>query len=371
MSGTSHQNVTIFLLMIFVIAQFFLSDALSGRDKALDNLKSQVSELAELLSLERETVSRLYQETSDLSEELKESLKMRTTLSKEISLLASQVKIAEELSKNRKESLDRSLEASTRQLAQINSLRADIERLLALKQELEKKVGQLLSKASTQNKVLTEQKDLSKSALARIALLNRQIKVLKKQMSAIAETLETSEAMSKRQRIKIANLGKRLNSALASKVQELSRYRSEFFGRLREVLGSQPGIQIVGDRFVFQSEVLFSKGSDKLETRGRKQIIQLANMLKDITKKIPKNIDWILRVDGHTDQVPIRTGRFPSNWELSTARAISVIQLLIEQGIAPSKLAATGFGEFQPIDPATNENAYRRNRRIELKLTQR
>jgi chemotaxis protein MotB len=166
-------------------------------------------------------------------------------------------------------------------------------------------------------------------------------------------------------------LGKRLNAALASKVQELARYRSEFFGRLRDVLGSQPGIRIVGDRFVFQSEVLFSKGSDQLENEGQKQIQQLAGTLKAITVKIPKNIDWILRVDGHTDQIPIRTTRFPSNWELSTARAISVVKFLVQRGISPTNLAATGFGEFQPIDPRDTEEAYIRNRRIELKLTQR
>ena len=224
--------------------------------------------------------------------------------------------------------------------------------------------------AEKDEKIITEKK-LSETARARVALLSQQIKALRTQISKIAQTLKVSEQIAEQQKVKIANLGSRLNAALASKVQELSRYRSEFFGRLRDVLGNQPGIRIVGDRFVFQSEVLFSKGSEQLGTAGRAQIKQLAGTLRAITAKIPKNIDWILRVDGHTDQVPIRTSRYPSNWELSTARAISVVKFLIEQGIPAANLAATGFGEYQPIDPRDTEKAYSRNRRIELKLTQR
>ncbi|MCG8511006.1 MAG: OmpA family protein, partial [Rhodospirillales bacterium] len=165
--------------------------------------------------------------------------------------------------------------------------------------------------------------------------------------------------------------GKRLNAALASKVQELSRYRSEFFGRLRQVLGEQAGVRIVGDRFVFQSEVLFESASAELEEPGKAQLTQLGRTLSELAGKIPDDIDWVLRVDGHTDKIPIRTSKFPSNWELSTARAISVVKFLIEQGIPADNLAATGFGEFQPIDPRDDEIAYRRNRRIEFKLTQR
>ena len=183
--------------------------------------------------------------------------------------------------------------------------------------------------------------------------------------------LEKSEILAKKRRVKIANLGKRLNAALASKVQELSRYRSEFFGELRKVLGSESGIQIVGDRFVFQSEVLFGRGSDQLGRPGKIQIQQLSKTLKGIMVKIPRQSDWVLRVDGHTDQIPIKTSRFPSNWELSTARAISVVKFLIDQDIPATNLAATGFGEFQPINPGKTEKDRRQNRRIELKLTQR
>ena len=370
--------VIIFLLMVFVIAQFFLNDALTGRDEALERLQVQVSNLADLLSLERQANEELRASTAKLSDELQASISISDGLKKQVKNLNLQAKTAEELAANLKNELALSLsniganvEIIESQLTQINSLRNDVESLKALREELEEKVTQLLSKVSNKDEQLITEKKLSQTARAQIALLNKQVTALRKQILQIANILEASEKIAKKRRVKIVNLGKRLNAALASKVQELARYRSEFFGRLREVLGSQPGIRIVGDRFVFQSEVLFSKGSDQLENEGQKQIQQLAGTLRAITVKIPKNIDWILRVDGHTDQIPIRTTRFPSNWELSTARAISVVKFLVQRGISPTNLAATGFGEFQPIDPRDTEEAYIRNRRIELKLTQR
>ena len=370
--------VIIFLLMVFVIAQFFLNDALTGRDEALERLQVQVSNLADLLSLERQANEELRASTAKLSDELQASISISDGLKKQGKNLKLQAKTAEELAANLKNELALSLsniganeEIIESQLTQINALRNDVESLKALREELEEKVTQLLSKVSNKDEQLITEKKLTQTARAQIALLNKQVTALRKQILMIANILEASEKIAKQRRVKIANLGKRLNAALASKVQELARYRSEFFGRLREVLGSQPGIRIVGDRFVFQSEVLFSKGSDQLENEGQKQIQQLAGTLKAITVKIPKNIDWILRVDGHTDQIPIRTTRFPSNWELSTARAISVVKFLVQRGISPTNLAATGFGEFQPIDPRDTEEANIRNRRIELKLTQR
>ena len=370
--------VIIFLLMVFVIAQFFLNDALTGRDEALERLQVQVSDLADLLSLERQANEELRASTAKLSDELQASISISDGLKKQVKNLKLQAKTAEELAANLKNELALSLsniganeEIIESQLTQINALRNDVESLKALREELEEKVTQLLSKVSNKDEQLITEKKLSQTARAQIALLNKQVAALRKQILQLANILAASEKIAKQRRVKIANLGKRLNAALASKVQELARYRSEFFGRLRDVLGSQPGIRIVGDRFVFQSEVLFSKGSDQLESEGQKQIQQLAGTLRAITVKIPKNIDWILRVDGHTDQIPIRTTRFPSNWELSTARAISVVKFLVQRGISPTNLAATGFGEFQPIDPRDTEEAYIRNRRIELKLTQR
>jgi len=204
-----------------------------------------------------------------------------------------------------------------------------------------------------------------------VALLNQQIAALREQLSRISAALDLSEQKTKEQDVQIADLGKRLNAALASKVQELASYRSEFFGRLREILGDRQDIRIVGDRFVFQSEVLFQPGSADLGPEARQELNLLAGALREIAAKIPAEIPWVLRVDGHTDRRPIFTSQFPSNWELSTARATAVVKYLIEQGIPPDRLAAAGFGEFQPIDTANTDDAYRKNRRIEFKLTER
>ena len=468
--------VIIFLLMIFVIAQFFLGEALTGRDQALDRLHGQVSELADLLNLERKANETLRINIAQLSGELSASVTLRDDQKQQIqalsllaetaenqakklksdlasamkSVAADQAKIKQQLSeiatlsddieklKALREELETTVKAQLtslaskdeaiitekklsktaraevallnkqlrairqqaetaenqakklksdlasamksvaadqakikQQLSEIATLSDDIEKLKALREELETTVkAQLTSLASKDEAIITEKK-LSKTARAEVALLNKQLRAIRQQIAQIAATLDASEALAKKQRARIANLGKRLNAALASKVQELSRYRSEFFGKLRDVLGNQKGIRIVGDRFVFQSEVLFTTGSADLGSEGKTQIIQLAGTLKEIIKKIPPKIEWILRVDGHTDRVPIQTSRFPSNWELSTARAISVVKFLVGQGISPTNLAATGFGEFQPIDPRDDEIANLRNRRIELKLTQR
>ena len=370
--------VIIFLLMIFVIAQFFLSEALTGRDQALDRLRGQVSELADLLNLERKANVTLRTNIATLSDELSASVTQRDDQKQQIQALTLRAETAENQSARLKTDLAVALknvetdQAKLKlQLAQIAGLSDDIEKLKALRDDLEIKVKASLTKLASKDEAIITEKKLSKTARAEVALLNQQLRALRRQIAQIATTLDASEVKAKEQRTRIANLGKRLNAALASKVQELSHYRSEFFGKLREVLGNQPGIRIVGDRFVFQSEVLFTTGSAELGNEGKTQIKQLAGTLKEITKKIPPKIEWVLRVDGHTDAVPIKTARFPSNWELSTARAISVVKFLASEGILPTNLAATGFGEFQPIDPRDDEIANRRNRRIELKLTQR
>ncbi|MAZ03367.1 MAG: hypothetical protein CMN56_09530 [Sneathiella sp.] len=222
----------------------------------------------------------------------------------------------------------------------------------------------------TQDK-LDEEEDLSAAARAQVAALNTQINALRSELAKLNQLLDASEAKDAEQEAQIADLGKRLNQALAAKVQELQQYRSEFFGKLREVLRNRPGISVVGDRFVFQSEVLFDAGSAELGPDGKQDMAKFAETLLEIARDIPTDIDWILRVDGHTDKQPISTARFPSNWELSTARAVSVTKFLISQGVPPNRLAATGFGEFQPIDSRDDEIGYLRNRRIELKLTER
>ncbi|MCG8543450.1 MAG: peptidoglycan -binding protein, partial [Alphaproteobacteria bacterium] len=257
------------------------------------------------------------------------------------------------------------------QLRKLAALERDVLALQALKEKLEKDLQESKIAAESGRSALTAEREISLAAQAQVALLNQQLAALRQQISQLNAALEASEAQDKVQKAKIADLGKRLNAALARKVQELSRYRSEFFGRLRVVLGNRRDIRVVGDRFVFQSEVLFASGSAELGADGKQQLTRLAGTLKTIAAKIPKGINWVLRIDGHTDNVPISNARFASNWELSTARAISVVKHLIAQGVPPGRLAAAGFGEFYPLDSGNDAVAYRRNRRIEMKLDQR
>jgi chemotaxis protein MotB len=243
----------------------------------------------------------------------------------------------------------------------INALVTDVAALESLRDELMKKIGNYE----------TEKEELSTEAQKRVELLNQQILALRRQLAEISEALEIAETKARDQGVQIAELGRRLNTALASKVQELARYRSEFFGRLREILGDREDIQIVGDRFVFQSEVFFDSGSAELGQDGRDQLDVLATTLILLLPEIPKEIDWVLRIDGHTDDRPISSPQFPSNWELSTARAVAVVKYLAGRGIPADRLAAAGFGEFRPIDASGSEDGRRKNRRIEIKLDQR
>lgn len=388
--------VIMFLLLVFVLAQFFTSDALSGRDQALTKLQAQVGELADLLSLERKENKDMRLNLSQLSEELQVSVALRDDLKTAVSNLrkranatedkltamASQTKGKLTAMASQTEAMKTDLSAAKdkirTQLSELSGLNNDIAALRALKTELESKISKLSGKLNDKDEeiaksktTLLEEQELSKSARAEVALLNQQMAVLRNQLSKIQQALEISEKLSAEQNVQISSLGKRLNAALASKVQELSRYRSEFFGRLREVMGKRKDVRIVGDRFVFQSEVLFSKGSSVLGPHGKAQLDQLATTLLEIALEIPGEIDWILRIDGHTDSDPISTARYPSNWELSTDRAISVVKHLIGAGLPANRLVAAGFGQYRPIDKRNDEIAKRRNRRIELKLTQR
>ena len=377
--------VIIFLLMIFVVAQFFLNDALLGRDKALDSLNKQVAELAELLDLERKSNTGLRRDLAELSSELQSSLSQRDELQSQVTLLGEQNADArrtleETQAQNAKVSarledaykvIDANKETVEIQLRKLATLEQDVLALQALKEKLEKDLQDSKIAAESGRSALTAEREISLAAQAQVALLNQQLAALRQQIAQLNQALEASEAADKIQKAKIADLGKRLNAALARKVQELSRYRSEFFGRLRVVLGNRRDIRVVGDRFVFQSEVLFASGSADLGEDGKQQLTRLAGTLKTIAAKIPKEINWVLRIDGHTDNVPISNARFASNWELSTARAISVVKHLIAQGVPPGRLAAAGFGEFYPLDAGNDAVAYRRNRRIEMKLDQR
>ena len=335
--------VIIFLLLVFVLAQFFLGEALSGRDSALKKLDREVAELVDMLSLERTANTKLRDDVSRMSGELQSSISEGDRLKLEI-----------EDGK-----------------AEVSRLIGDVVKLNALKQQLEADIGKLASQLDEKDQALLAEQDLSESARAEVAMLNGQMSELRNQIATLNNALDASEIKAKDQNAQIVSLGKRLNAALASKVMELSAYRSEFFGRLAQILGAQEGIEIVGDRFVFQSEVLFASGAAEINVGAYNQLSGLAGTLIDLQTRIPTDIDWVLRVDGHTDRVPIKNLKFASNWELSSARAISVVKYLIEQGVPARRLVAAGFGEFQPIDTGKGPKALVRNRRIELKLTQR
>lgn len=426
--------VIIFLLVVFALAQFFLSQALSGRDAALEKLNQQVNELADLLAIERKTSADLENQITQLNLDMTKVQEERDSVIIQLDTLTSRalsaeedrdrlqvlLREAEEKSAEQDEKLSVSEDSLKASLAELERLKRDIAALEETRKTLEEEVGTLALTIAerdveignlrdrskelesrlaeqeertnlaqkdieeretrlaelqtlylqTQDK-LTEEEELSAAATAQVTALNAQINALRAELAKLNQLLDASEARDIEQKAQIADLGKRLNQALAAKVQELQQYRSEFFGKLREVLKNRPGISIVGDRFVFQSEVLFDAGSAELGPAGREDMAKFAATLREISQDIPDDIDWILRVDGHTDKQPINTLRFPSNWELSTARAVSVTKFLISQGIPPSRLAATGFGEFQPIDPRDDEIGYLRNRRIELKLTER
>ena len=446
--------VIMFLLMVFVLAQFFLNDALSGRDAALDSLRSRVNELADLLNLERRSSEDLRANLTSLSSDLQAALTARDQVSANLRVLSDRAAAAETratdmaaamaLLRTRTESAEaradamqttlaattsraddaesriadllarlaaaesrtseatdtldaerrraaeaderaRSVEAALAQSQEslrverdvievqeqrLAELLAQVVNLQALKQELEAEVARLGSDARDAEARYLKEAELSESGRAEVARLNQQLTQLRADLDRLNRLLAVAEADITDKKIEIRSLGARLNAALADKVEELSRYRSEFFGRLSEILGDEGDIRIVGDRFVFQSEVLFASGSAEIDAAGRAEIRKVGESLKQLTELIPEEIPWVLQVNGHTDAVPIRAGTFASNWELSMARALSVVDLLTQAGFPASRVVAAGFGEHQPLDTSGTEEANRRNRRIELKLTQ-
>ena len=312
-----------FLLSVFVLTQFILSREISGQDEVLDRLNSQINELTQLLALERSS-------GQDFEDQI-------------ASLQASLASADAERSR-----LQQALDSGSGSAAAAGE-----------------QAGQLAS-------ALDEERTLSQRARSQVELLNQQLSALRQQIAALESALEVSEVRDAESRTRIADLGRRLNVALAQRVQELARYRSDFFGRLREILSDRENIRIVGDRFVFQSEVLFPSGAAVLQPEGQDEMATLASAIRDLAREIPSDINWIIRVDGHTDNVPISGGgRFADNWQLSTERASAVVKYLITQGVPPDRLAATGFGEFQPLEPGDSPEARARNRRIEFKLTER
>jgi chemotaxis protein MotB len=300
--------VLTFLLSVFVFAQYFLSRDVGGKDAALARLNRQIEELTAILSLEKGGKAEVQQNLAALTATLEATRRERDALAAGAGAAA--------------ENLD-------------------------------------------------AEKQLSARAQAQLDLLNQQIAALRRQLAAVQDALGAQEAKDKENQARIADLGSRLNVALAQKVQELARYRSDFFGRLREILGERADVKVVGDRFLLPSEVLFESGQASLTTEGKAAVDKIFVALSEVAKEIPPEIPWVLRVDGHTDKRPISSPQFKSNWDLSAARAIAVVQYLLSRGFSPQHILAGAYGEFQPIDEGDSEDALRRNRRIELKITER
>lgn len=335
--------VMIFVLLIFAIGQFVLSQTIAGKNRALADLNAQIAQLAKTLSLAQDSNTALNAKVKELFASLGQTTGERDTLKTQ-------------------------LDAATAQAAKLN---ADIAALAALKAQLEQQVASLGAELDTSKKNLVAATDLNTHNAAQIELLNRQIAAVREQLNKLAAELDLANANVKDKDRKIADLGAQLNLALANKVNQLEKYRSEFFGKLRAALGNRADIRVVGDRFVVPTDVLFDSGSADLSPAAEAQLKKLAQTLNEVAAEIPSNLDWIVRIDGHTDKRPIHTAQFASNWELSTARAVAIVKYLVVQGIPANRLSANGFGQFQPLDPADTPEAYAKNRRIEIQLTNR
>ncbi|MDA0357991.1 MAG: peptidoglycan-binding protein [Proteobacteria bacterium] len=363
--------VIIFVLMVFVLIQVNLAYRVSGQDATLGEMRQQLASLGELLNIERRASADLAANLAQITNQLNSSNAGRTELEAELS------------------SVQAALTMRNSEIAKLAARQADIEAsLAAARASLEERLGALqlaegqLAMAQAKNQSATNKigalsaeiiasKTETEASRAEVAEMTRALAALRLRIEDLTNLLAEKERETTRDKVAIANLGRSLNNALATRVQELQRFRSEFFGRLRDVLKGRDDVQIVGDRFVFQSEVLFAQGQAEIGPQGQEQLAKLAITLADIAQKIPGDINWILQVDGHTDNVPIRAGRYADNWDLSTERALSVVRYLNQQGLPANRLAAAGYGEYQPLDASDSANARRKNRRIELKITQR
>ena len=328
--------VTIFTVLISTITQIYFNDQLEVKRGEISNLDDEVKELIEQLG----GVTRKKKEVE------KRFLEFKNQFEK---LEADKNKLNENLSKNQY-----ILKMKNKELSDLVSER-----------------GSLLEKIQKRNEKLDTLSFENKKYEIDIFEMKRNIEKLNNRLNELSGLLIAAEEKDKTNKVKIENLGKKLNQALAGKLQEISKYQSEFFRKIKEALGNREDIIVSGDRFIFPSEVFFESGSDIIQEAGREKLYEIAVSLKEISEKIPKKIDWILRIDGHTDKVPINNERFKSNWHLSSSRAINIVKFFIKEGISPSRLVAAGFGEYSPLLLDDNEQAYEKNRRIEIKLTTR
>jgi len=328
--------VTIFTVLISTITQIYFNDQLEVKRGEISNLDEEINNL----------IDQLGGVTKKKKEAEKKFLDLENRFEK---LEAEKNQLKEEFSKNQY-----ILKMKNKELSDLVSER-----------------GSLLEKIQKRNEKLDTLSFENKKYEIDMFEMKRNIEKLNNRLNELSSLLIAAEEKDKTNKVKIENLGKKLNQALAGKLQEISKYQSEFFRKIKEALGNREDIIVSGDRFIFPSEVFFESGSDIIQEAGREKLYEIAVSLKEISEKIPKKIDWILRIDGHTDKVPINNERFKSNWHLSSSRAINIVKFFIEQGIPPNRLVAAGFGEYSPLVLDESEQAYEKNRRIEIKLTTR
>ena len=370
--------VIIFVLLVFVLIQVNLAYRVAGQDATMNDMRAQIVSLGDLLNLERKANDELKDELAGISSLLDATTKERDSLVTQLanatatlSLRNSEIRQLTAIQAQTEESLEAARQTIAERVAALEAIELTLAEAQAKLMESEVEIADAAARNVSSLARISELETKNAASQAEVAQMTNAVTALRLRIEELTSLLAEKEAQAARDKIAIASLGKSLNNALASRVQELQRFRSEFFGRLREVLRGRDDVRIVGDRFVFQSEVLFAQGAASLGPEGEEKLGQLAVALNQIAAEIPEDIDWILQVEGHTDDIPVRAGRFADNWDLSTERALSVVRFLAESGLPANRLAAAGYGEFQPLDDAGSEEARRRNRRIEMKLTQR
>lgn len=370
--------VIIFVLLVFVLIQVNLAYRVAGQDATMNDMRAQIVSLGDLLNLERKANDELKDELAGISSLLDATTKERDSLVTQLanatatlSLRDSEIRQLTAIQAQTEESLEAARRTIAERVAALEAIELTLAEAQAKLMESEVEIADAAARNVSSLARISELETKNAASQAEVAQMTNAVTALRLRIEELTSLLAEKEAQAARDKIAIASLGKSLNNALASRVQELQRFRSEFFGRLREVLRGRDDVRIVGDRFVFQSEVLFAQGAASLGPEGEEKLGQLAVALNQIAAEIPDDIDWILQVEGHTDDIPVRAGRFADNWDLSTERALSVVRFLAESGLPANRLAAAGYGEFQPLDDAGSDEARRRNRRIEMKLTQR
>ena len=370
--------VIIFVLLVFVLIQVNLAYRVAGQDATMNDMRAQIVSLGDLLNLERKANDELKDELAGISSLLDATTKERDSLVTQLanatatlSLRDSEIRQLTAIQAQTEESLEAARQTIAERVAALEAIELTLAEAQAKLMESEVEIADAAARNISSLARISELETKNAASQAEVAQMTNAVTALRLRIEELTSLLAEKEAQAARDKIAIASLGKSLNNALASRVQELQRFRSEFFGRLREVLRGRDDVRIVGDRFVFQSEVLFAQGAASLGPEGEEKLGQLAVALNQIAAEIPEDIDWILQVEGHTDDIPVRAGRFADNWDLSTERALSVVRFLAESGLPANRLAAAGYGEFQPLDDAGSDEARRRNRRIEMKLTQR